>query len=114
LIVTTTHNIENYSIERYIGLVTGEIVLGTNFMKDWVASIKDVVGGQIGSYQNLLMEGAKKAIAIMVKRAQNTGANAIIAVDFDYGVIAPKGVGTVLMIAVNGTAVYVVQNNTGK
>lgn len=107
MIVTTTNQIENFEIKQYIGIVVGEVVLGLNFFKDWVASIKDWTGGHITQYEDSIKKGTKKAIQTMVERARNTGANAIIGVNLDYEVMSPRGRGTVITIIAWGTAVYV-------
>jgi uncharacterized protein YbjQ (UPF0145 family) len=109
-IITTTNNIEGYKIERYIAIVTGEVILGVNFVKDWVAGLKDVFGGRVYNYEDELRKGRKQAVNQLVERAISEGANALVGIRFDHEVLSPKGKGTVLMIMAVGTAVYVSQN----
>ncbi|MBE0427943.1 MAG: YbjQ family protein [Nitrospirae bacterium] len=106
-IITTTNNIEGYKIEKYIAIVTGEAILGVNFIKDWVAGLKDTFGGRIYDYEEELRKGRKKVISQLVDRAISEGANALVGIRFDHEVLSPKGKGTSLMIMATGTAVFV-------
>ena len=107
MIVTTATNIEGFEIERYIGIVSGEVVMGLNFFKDWIAGIKDWMGGRVFQYEKEIRQGKRDVIQMMVDRANSVGANAIIGVTFDYEVMSPKKKGTVITIVGWGTAVYV-------
>ena len=109
MVITTTHSVEGHTIDQYIGIVTGEVVLGTGFIKDWVASIKNWTGGHVKDYQSSFNDGARKAIATMHERALRTGANAIIGVHIDYTFIQPGGKGTILAVKTYGTAVKISQ-----
>lgn len=101
MIVTTTDGIEGREISEYLGVVSGECVYGANFIKDWFASIRDVIGGRSGSYEKVLRDGKETAIADLIEAAENLGADAIVGVDIDY-----ENVGeTMLMVSANGTAV---------
>lgn len=103
MIITTTATIEGYPVQRYIGIVTGEVIMGANVVRDFLASITDIVGGRSGAYENKLQEARDAAFVEMEDRAVRLGANAIIAVDIDYEVIREG----MLMVAVSGTAVVV-------
>ncbi|GIO95575.1 YbjQ family protein [Virgibacillus sp. LDC1] len=103
MIITTTSTIEGYPVQRYIGIVTGEVIMGANVVRDFLASITDIVGGRSGAYENKLQEARDAAFVEMEDRAVRLGANAIIAVDIDYEVIREG----MLMVAVSGTAVVV-------
>ena len=61
MILSTTPTIEGHTIHEYKGVVTGETIIGANFFKDFLAGIRDVIGGRSGSYEKvlLLMLGAK-------------------------------------------------------
>jgi len=109
MLTTTTHSIEGHTIDQYIGIVTGEVVLGTGFIKDWVASIKNWTGGHVKDYQNSFNDGARKAITAMHERALRAGANAIVGVHIDYTFIQPGGKGTILAVKAYGTAVKISQ-----
>jgi uncharacterized protein YbjQ (UPF0145 family) len=104
MIVTTTDSVDGRQVAQYLGVVSGDAVLGTNIFKDMFASIRDVVGGRAASYEKVLQEGKDMALADMVERAQALGANAVIGVDLDYEVIGGDNK-TLLMVSVNGTAV---------
>lgn len=104
MIVTTTQSIDGARIGEYLGIVSGDAVLGTNIFKDMFASIRDIVGGRTASYEKLLQEAKDTALAEMTDRARQLGADAILAVDLDYEVIGGDSK-TLLMVTANGTAV---------
>ncbi|MCF0070496.1 heavy metal-binding domain-containing protein [Dyadobacter sp. CY261] len=103
MLVTTTPNIEGKKIIKYIGLVNGEAIIGANFVKDFLAGIRDVVGGRSGSYEQGLREAKSIAIREMMEQAQRLGANAVIGVDIDLETIGNGS--SMLMVSANGTAV---------
>lgn len=103
MIVTTTNNISDARIVEYLGIVSGEVIIGANAFKDFFAKIRDFIGGRSGSYEKVVREGKEDAIAEMCKRAESLGANAIIGINFDFGTIGPKN--SMIMVACNGTAV---------
>ena len=96
---------EGHPIREYKGLVTGETIIGANLVKDFCASIRDIVGGRSSSYESVLREAKDTAIREMIERAQLMGANAIVGVDLDYETIG--GTGSMLMVTASGTAVWV-------
>ena len=104
MIVSTTNTIEGRPAAAYHGLVTGEAVIGVNVFKDLFASIRDIVGGRSGSYEDELRKARDAAVEAMIHEAQGfMGANAIIGVDLDYEVLGEKG--SMLMVSASGTAV---------
>lgn len=105
MIVTTTPGIEGRRIERYLGIVTGEAIIGANIVSDFFARVRDVVGGRAGSYESKLADARAIAMQDMETAAENLGANAIVGVDLDYEVLGEKG--GMLMVTVSGTAVVV-------
>jgi len=105
MIITTTHNIEGKKIIKYLGLVTGEAIIGANFVKDFFAGIRDIVGGRAGSYEEGLREAKNIALAEMQDTALRLGANAIVGVDLDYETMG--GSGSMLMVSASGTAVII-------
>ena len=105
MILTTTPNIEGYKILEYKGLVTGEIIIGANFIKDFLAGIRDIVGGRSKSYEKVLQEGKETSVREMMQRAQELGANAIVGIDIDYETVGQGG--SMLMVACSGTAVRI-------
>lgn len=105
MIVTTTNTIEGKKVTRYIGIVTGEAIIGANFVKDFFASITDIVGGRSGSYEKGLREAKDIALAELQENAQRMGANAVLAVDLDYETLGQGG--SMLMVSASGTAVVI-------
>ena len=105
MITTTTPTIEGKRIVRYMGIVTGETIFGTNVFRDFLASIRDIVGGRSGSYEEVLRKGKDEAIREMESRAAALGANAIVGVDLDYETVGQNG--SMLMVTCSGTAVWV-------
>jgi uncharacterized protein YbjQ (UPF0145 family) len=101
MIITTTDNVEGREIVDYLGVVSGECVYGANFIRDWFASIRDIVGGRAESYEKVLRDGKNAALADMADEAQSWGADAIIGVDLDYESVGD----TMMMVSCNGTAV---------
>jgi uncharacterized protein YbjQ (UPF0145 family) len=104
MLVVTTSTIEGKNIQ-YLGIVTGEAILGANIFKDFFAGIRDVVGGRSGAYEKELRKAKNIALEEMQNEASKMGANAVIAVDLDYETISISGGGDMLMVAASGTAV---------
>ena len=105
MIITTTPQIEGRPIREYKCVVTGETIIGANFVKDFFASIRDVIGGRSGSYEKVLREAKDTSMEEMQQRAQQLGANAIVGIDIDYETIGQNN--SMLMVAVSGTAVVI-------
>ena len=104
MIVLTTPTIEGKKIVKYIGLVSGEAILGANIFKDIFASIRDIVGGRSAAYEEELRKAKDIAISEMKQQAKDLGGNAVIAVDLDYETIGSGGT-NMLMVSASGTAV---------
>ena len=105
MIITTAPQIEGHPVKEYKGVVTGETIIGANFVKDLFASIRDVIGGRSGSYEKVLREAKETSLQEMAKRAQELGANAIVGVDIDYETVGANS--SMLMVATSGTAVVI-------
>lgn len=105
MILTTTPTIEGQPIRQYLGVVTGEAIIGANFVKDFFAGLRDIVGGRSGSYEKVLREGKDTAMNEMAQRAASLGANAIVGIDIDYETVGQSG--SMLMVATSGTAVVI-------
>ena len=103
MITTTTNNLEGKKIEQYLGIVVGEAVMGANLFKDIFASIRDIVGGRSGAYEDELTKARKIGFQELESEARSIGANAVIGIDIDYEVVG-KG-GSMLMVSISGTAV---------
>jgi len=105
MIITTTPTIEGQTIRDYKGVVTGETIIGANFVKDFFAGIRDFVGGRSGSYEKVLREAKDTSINEMIQRAEALGANAIVGIDIDYETVGSGN--TMLMVTCAGTAVVI-------
>lgn len=112
MIITTSSTIDGKPIQEYLGVASGEAIMGTNILRDFSASIRDLVGGRSGSYEQVINDARKIAMNELIERAQELGANAIVGVDVDYETIdRQSGNGnsgtSMLMVSVSGTAVRV-------
>jgi uncharacterized protein YbjQ (UPF0145 family) len=105
MILSTTNNIEGKKMVKYLGLVSGDAILGANIFRDFFASIRDIVGGRSAAYEKELRKAKDIAIAEMREQAKNLGANAIVGIDIDYETIGTSS--SMLMVSANGTAVVV-------
>lgn len=104
MIVTTTDSVEGRPATAYLGVVTGEAIMGTNVFRDMFAGIRDFVGGRSSAYEKEVKKAKDLAIEQMVEEAESFGADAVIGVDLDYEVIGGDKK-TLLMAIANGTAV---------
>jgi uncharacterized protein YbjQ (UPF0145 family) len=102
---TTTNIIEGRPVQEYLGIVTGEVIVGANLFRDLFASITDIVGGRSGKYEDVLARARKEAIGEMEAEAARLGGNAVVGVDLDYEVLGQNG--SMLMVSASGTAVVV-------
>ena len=105
MILSTTPQIEGSPISEYKGVVTSETIIGANAFKDFLAGIRDFVGGRSGSYEKVLREAKDNSLQEMMERAQALGANAIVGIDIDYETIGTNN--SMLMVATSGTAVVI-------
>jgi uncharacterized protein YbjQ (UPF0145 family) len=105
MILSTTPTIEGRTIREYKGVVTGETIIGANFVKDLFAGIRDIVGGRSASYEKVLREAKITSMNEMMDRAREMGANAIVGIDIDYETIGESN--SMLMVATSGTAVVI-------
>lgn len=105
MILSTTPTLEGHPILEYMGVVTGETIIGANFVKDFFASIRDVVGGRSSSYENVLRQAKDSALQEMTDRAASVGANAVVGIDLDYETIGQSN--SMIMVTASGTAVKI-------
>jgi len=105
MIITTTSTLQDRRIAEYLGLVSGEAILGANVFRDFFASIRDIVGGRSGGYERSLREAKEIAIREMEVAARALGADAVIGIDLDYESIQSGSSGGMLMVSASGTAV---------
>jgi len=103
MIHSTTNNIDGREVAQYLGVVTGEAILGANIFKDFFASIRDIVGGRSAAYEQELGKARQIAFQEMTQQATDLGADAILGIDIDYETVGAQG--GMLMVAVSGTAV---------
>lgn len=103
MIITTTPQVDGKTIQEYLGVITGEAVLGANIFKDMFAGIRDIVGGRSGSYEKELKKARNYAFETLREEAAELGANAIVGIDIDYEILGEKN--GMLMVSVSGTAV---------
>lgn len=105
MILSTTDVLQGMAIDRYLGIVTAEVVYGSNALRDFFAGLRDVLGGRTGSYERVFERGQQDAIAELEKRAQKLGADAVIGIEIDTGTINVDQTGALLLITATGTAV---------
>ena len=105
MILSTTPTIEGRPIRAYRDVVTGETIIGANLFKDFLAGIRDIVGGRSSAYERVLREAKDTSMKEMQERAEQLGANAIVGIDIDYETIGEAN--SMLMVAVSGTAVVI-------
>lgn len=103
MLTVTTPSIEGRRVTRYLGIVSGEAILGANIFKDFFAGIRDIVGGRSAAYEEELRKAKEIALNEMMMQAQTLGGNAILGVDLDYETIGTNG--SMLMVSASGTAV---------
>ncbi len=105
VIVSTTPTLEGRPIQDYLGIVTGEVIVGANLFRDLFAGIRDIVGGRSGSYERILADARQQAIEELQAECAALGGNAVVGIDLDYEVIGPNG--SMLMVSASGTAVRI-------
>lgn len=101
MLIVTTNQIAGREPAAYLGIVSGDAIVGANVFRDLFARVRDIVGGRAGGYENALRDAKEAALADMVREAETLGANAILAVDLDYETVGES----MLMVSATGTAV---------
>jgi uncharacterized protein YbjQ (UPF0145 family) len=104
MIVSTTESIEGRRIAGYLGVVSGDAVMGTNVFRDMFAGLRDIVGGRSGAYEKELKKAKRLALEEMIEEAEELGADAVVGVDLDYEHLGSDN-RSMLMVSANGTAV---------
>jgi uncharacterized protein YbjQ (UPF0145 family) len=105
MLVTTTSTLDGKRITKYLGLVSGEAILGANIFRDLFAGIRDIVGGRSAAYEQELRRAKDIAVQEMLEQAKGLGANAVVGVDLDYETVGQSG--GMLMVSASGTAVVI-------
>ena len=103
MILTTTPTIQGRTISEYRGVVFGEVISGVNFIRDFAASIRNIIGGRSGSYEEELIKARTQAMNELSSRASQLGADAVVGIDIDYEVLGENG--GMMMVIASGTAV---------
>ena len=111
MIVTTTPTVEGYPVTAYLRVVCGETIAGVNAFKDMAAGLRNIVGGRSESYEQELIQARESALAEMVQRAQELGAEGVVGVDIDYETLGQNN--GMLMVTAAGTAVRFSSNQQG-
>ncbi len=99
--ISTTPSIPGRTCAKTLGVVGGQAILGANFIRDFLAAIRDVTGGRVGIYESQVREARMTALAEMVSEARELGADAVVGVDIDYETIGDS----MMMVTASGTAV---------
>ena len=105
MIFSTTNSLEGKTINQYLGIVSGEVILGANIFKDLFAGIRDIVGGRSGAYEKSLQDARSAAFTEIKAKAEKLGANAVVGIDIDYETIGTNS--SMLMVSVTGTAIEI-------
>ena len=87
MIITTTNHIEGKQIVEYKQVVFGEVVAGSNIIRDFFAGITDIIGGRSGMYESRITRGRQEALAELEQNAAKLGANAVVGVEVNYASI---------------------------
>ena len=103
MLVTTTPIVEGYPVTQYLRVVCGETIAGVNALKDMAAGFRNIVGGRSQTYETELIQARETALAEMVQRAQELGAEGVVGVDIDYETLGTDN--GMLMVTASGTAV---------
>ena len=102
-LATIVPNGEGARVDKFLGLVNGEAIIGANIFRDMFSSIRDVVGGRAGGYERALSGARDAALEDMISTARERGADGIVGIDFDYEVLGENN--GMMMVSVSGTAV---------
>lgn len=105
MILSTTDILQGITVNEYLGVVTAEVVYGSNALRDFFAGIRDIIGGRTGAYERVFQKGQQDAMDELSKRAKQLGADAVIGIEMDTGTIKLDESGVLLLITATGTAV---------
>jgi uncharacterized protein YbjQ (UPF0145 family) len=107
MLLSTTDVLQGVEIERYLGIVTAEVVYGSNALRDFFAGIRDIIGGRTAAYERVFEQGQKEAVAELERRAKRLGADGVIGIDINTGTINIDQTGVLLLITATGTAIKI-------
>jgi uncharacterized protein YbjQ (UPF0145 family) len=103
MIVTTTPTIDGRTVHAYLGVVSGEAIMGANIFRDFLAGIRDIVGGRAGAWEKVMQDAREEALKEMQEHAARLGADAVIGVQLSFNALGASD--SMLMVAASGTAV---------
>ena len=105
MILSTTDSLQGANIQNYLGIVTADVVYGSNALRDFFAGIRDVLGGRTGAYERVFEKGQRDALKELEQRAKRLGADAVIGVHIKTDTINIDEHGVLMLITATGTAV---------
>ena len=88
MIMTNIEQVPGKSIVEHYGVVSGSTVRAKHAGRDLMASLKNIVGGELAGYTELLQDSRKQAVERMVAQAEELGANAIVNIRFSTSSVA--------------------------
>ncbi len=100
MLLTTTDVLQGREVERYLGIVTAEVVYGTNVLRDFLAALRNIIGGRTKTYEEVFEKAQKKVLEELEQRAKHLGANGILGVTLHTNMST-----TLIIITATGTAV---------
>jgi uncharacterized protein YbjQ (UPF0145 family) len=103
MLLSTTDTIPGKTITKHLGLVRGNTIRARHIGKDILASLRNLVGGEVTEYTKLLGESREQALDRMLEEAGKLGANAIVGIRFSTSEVAAHAA----EILAYGTAVVV-------
>ena len=112
LMFTNTPILDGYRIVEYKGLVSSQIVMGANVIRDFLAALRDFFGGRSAAYEEKFQEAKLNALSEITAQAKAKGANAVLGLEFDWNTVGKKG-GMMLVCCV-GTAAVVERTDVSR
>ncbi len=100
MLLATTDVLQGKEVERYLGIVTAEVVYGTNVLRDFLAALRNIIGGRTRTYEEVFEKAQKKVLEELEQRAKHLGANGILGVTLHTNMST-----TLIIITATGTAV---------
>lgn len=103
MILTNLENVPGKATVEHFGIVAGSTVRAKHIGRDFMAGLKNIVGGELGAYTELLRESRQQATDRMISQAEQLGANAVVNIRFSTSSVAQGAA----ELYVYGTAVKV-------
>jgi uncharacterized protein YbjQ (UPF0145 family) len=88
VILSNTESVPGKTIKEFFGVVTGSTVRAKHIGRDFMAGLKNIIGGELKGYTELLHEARSQALERMMQEARSTGANAVVNVRFSTSSVA--------------------------